>query len=142
MTFSLRSVEDDWITSLVPAVHVGGAQIQHNKHTQLPHPCVQKLLTNGRSPSVFDSKSVCFYKQTNKQTISMGCRILIKILSYYSSLRAIVLPYIANRSRWISFAAAKLNCNSLENICGWTVVLYGQSLLHRLFHWKSFVVTN
>ena len=34
----------------------------------------------------------------------------------------------------------KLNCNSLENICGWTVVLHGQSLLHRLFHRKSFAV--
>ena len=33
---------------------------------------------------------------------------------------------------------AKLNCNLLENIHGWTVILYGQSLLHRpLFHWKS-----
>ena len=37
---------------------------------------------------------------------------------------------------------ANLNCNSLENIRSWTVVLYGQSLLHRLFHWKSFIVTN
>ena len=37
---------------------------------------------------------------------------------------------------------AKLNCNSLETIHGWMVVLYGQSLLHRLFHWKSFTVTN
>ena len=37
---------------------------------------------------------------------------------------------------------AKLNCNLLENIHGWTVVLYGQSLLHRLFHWKSVVVTD
>ena len=37
---------------------------------------------------------------------------------------------------------AKLNCNLLENICGWTVVLYGQSLLHRLFHWKSCTATK
>ena len=37
---------------------------------------------------------------------------------------------------------AKLNCNLLENICSWAVVLYGQSLLHRLFHWKNFTVTN
>ena len=36
----------------------------------------------------------------------------------------------------------ELNCNSLENICGWTVVLHDQGLLHRLFHWKSFVVTD
>ena len=34
----------------------------------------------------------------------------------------------------------KLNCNSLENIHSW--FLYGQSLLHRLFHWKSFAVTD
>ena len=32
--------------------------------------------------------------------------------------------------------------NSLENIHSWTVVLYGQSLLHKLFHWKSFWVTD
>ena len=38
---------------------------------------------------------------------------------------------------------AKLKCYSLENIRSWTVVLYGQSLLlHRLFNWKSFVVTD
>ena len=30
----------------------------------------------------------------------------------------------------------KLDFNLLENICGWTIVLYGQSLLYRLFHWK------
>ena len=53
-----------------------------------------------------------------------------------------LLLYIANHSRWKSFAVAKLDCNSLENIRGWMAVLYGQSLLHRLFHWKSFVVTN
>ena len=29
-----------------------------------------------------------------------------------------------------------------ESIHGWMVVLYGQSLLHRLFHWKSFTLTN
>ena len=52
------------------------------------------------------------------------------------------VPYIANYSRWKSFAVAELNCNSLENIHSWTVVLHGQGLLHRLFHWKSFVVTN
>ena len=45
----------------------------------------------------------------------------------------------ANRLRWKSFMVAKLNYNSLENICGWTVVLYDQSLLYRL---KSFVVTD
>ena len=38
--------------------------------------------------------------------------------------------------------ALKINCNSLENILGWMVVLYGQSLLHMLFHWKSLTVTN
>ena len=32
------------------------------------------------------------------------------------------------------FAVAKLNCNSLENIRSWMVVLHGQGLLHRLFH--------
>ena len=33
--------------------------------------------------------------------------------------------YIANFSKWKTFAVAKLNCNSLENIHGWMVVLYG-----------------
>ena len=51
------------------------------------------------------------------------------------------IPYIANRSRWKSFAVVEINCNSLENIHGCMVILYGQ-LLHRLFHWKSFAVTN
>ena len=32
--------------------------------------------------------------------------------------------------------------NSLENIHGWTVVLHGQGLLHRLSHCNSFAVTN
>ena len=46
--------------------------------------------------------------------------------------------YIANRLRWKSFAVAELNCNSLKNICSWTVVMHSQGLLNRLFHWKSF----
>ena len=32
----------------------------------------------------------------------------------------------------------KINCNSLENVQGWMAVLYGQSLLHRLFHREKF----
>ena len=35
---------------------------------------------------------------------------------------------------------AELKFNSLENFHDWTVVLHGQSLLHKLFHWKSFTV--
>ena len=54
----------------------------------------------------------------------------------------ILIPYITNRSRWKSFAVTELNCNSLEYTYSWTVVLHGQGLLHRLFHWKSFTVTN
>ena len=50
---------------------------------------------------------------------------------------------IANHLRWKSFTVVKLNFNSLDNIHGWMVVsLYGQSLLHKLFHWKGFTVTN
>ena len=60
----------------------------------------------------------------------------------YHSKTSNQIPYIANHSRWKGFVVAKLNCNSLENIHGWTVVLYVQSLLHRLFHWKSFTVTS
>ena len=50
--------------------------------------------------------------------------------------------YIANRLRWKSFTVVEINCNSLENIHGCMVILYGQTLLHRLFHWKSFAVTD
>ena len=46
--------------------------------------------------------------------------------------------YIANRLRWSGCS------NLLENIHGCMVILYGQTLLHRLliFHWKSFTITN
>ena len=36
----------------------------------------------------------------------------------------------------------EIYCNSLENIHGCMVILYGQTLLHRLFHWKSVTVTD
>ena len=39
---------------------------------------------------------------------------------------------IANCSRSKSFVVAELNCTLLENFHGWTVVLHGQSLLHKL----------
>ena len=48
-----------------------------------------------------------------------------------------ILLYILYRSKWKSFTVAELNCNSLETICSWTIVLHGQGLLQRLFHWKS-----
>ena len=55
----------------------------------------------------------------------------------------LLIPCIANRSRWKCFVVAKLDCNSLENICSWTIALYEQSLLRcRLFHWKSFTLTD
>ena len=41
-----------------------------------------------------------------------------------------------------SFTVVKLNCIILESIWGWIVILYGQSLLDRLFHWKSFTITD
>lgn len=41
-----------------------------------------------------------------------------------------------------NFVVAKLKSNWLENIHGCMVVLYGQSFLHRLLHWKSSVVTD
>ena len=52
--------------------------------------------------------------------------------------------YIANRSRWKSFihVVVKLKCNSLENIHSLMMFLYGQGLMHRLFHQKSSVATN
>ena len=41
-----------------------------------------------------------------------------------------------------SLAVTKLNCSSLENICGWTIVFCDQSPLHRLLHWTGLAVTN
>ena len=52
------------------------------------------------------------------------------------------IPYIANRSRWKSFVVVEINCNSLENIHGCMMIWYSQTLLHRLFHWKSFAVAD
>ena len=39
----------------------------------------------------------------------------------------IILPYIANRLRYKSFAVAELNFSLLENIHGWMVVLHGKA---------------
>ena len=37
----------------------------------------------------------------------------------------------------------KLNCNSLENICGWIQSCMAKAYhIARLFHWKSFAVTD
>ena len=44
-----------------------------------------------------------------------------------------------------SSVAIEMNCNLLENIHSYIVILCGQTVLHRtllLFHWKSFMVTN
>ena len=63
--------------------------------------------------------------------------------SYSMALNvATYVLYNANHLRWKSLAVAKLNYILLENICGWMVVLHGQNLLHTLFHWKSFAVTD
>ena len=37
---------------------------------------------------------------------------------------------------------AEVNCYLLENFCCWTSVLYSQTLLHRLFYWKSFPIAD
>ena len=37
---------------------------------------------------------------------------------YYDPLSLVMIPYIANRSRWKNFADAWVNLNSLENFCG------------------------
>jgi len=52
------------------------------------------------------------------------------------------VPYIANCSRWKSFAVAGLNCNSLENIHGCPSFAVTTSIRRKLFHWKSFAVTK
>ena len=39
--------------------------------------------------------------------------------------------YIANHSRWKSFAVEEMNCNLLENIHSYMVALCGQALLLR-----------
>ena len=55
--------------------------------------------------------------------------------------------YIANRLRWKSFAVAKLNCNLLESILSWTVVLCGQkpiaqAILLEKFHGYRSIFEN
>ena len=62
------------------------------------------------------------------------------ILLYNISFQFLVqLPYIANCLSGKTFAVC---CNSLENSCGYTSILYSQSLLHKLFHWKNFAITD
>ena len=51
------------------------------------------------------------------------------------------IPYIVNCLRWKSFAVTELNCNSLENIYGWTVVLHGQGITQAI-SLEKFHVTN
>ena len=72
-------------------------------------------------------------------------------LKLLSTIAHIFLNSTANRTKFCgdtvyckskSFAVVEINCNLLENIHGCMVILYGQTLLHRLFHWKSFAVTN
>ena len=41
------------------------------------------------------------------------------------------------------FRGCRTNCNLLENICGWMVVLNGKAYYTSyVFHWKSFTVTD
>ena len=55
----------------------------------------------------------------------------------------LVLPTVYCKSFKVKgFVIADINCNSLENIHGWMVVLHDQGLLHRLLHWKSFTVAD
>ena len=57
---------------------------------------------------------------------------------HFKSLSMNLIPYIANRLRWKSFVIAKLNCNFLENIHSWTVVLHGQSLFAQAISLEKF----
>ena len=50
-----------------------------------------------------------------------------KTFHFVLKLTTKILPYIANRSRYKSFAVAELSFHSLENIRGWMVVLHGKA---------------
>ena len=79
-----------------------------------------KQLKIGKTTGVLYSFVWNFVKYTNMKSFRRDSHIL----------------YIV---RW-SFTVVELNFNSLENFHGLMVVLHGQGLLHKLFHWKSFVV--
>ena len=55
-----------------------------------------------------------------------------------SSSHKLHIPYSYCKLKNFAVVAS----NSLENIHGCMVILYGQTLLHRLLHWKSFVVID
>ena len=58
------------------------------------------------------------------------------------SFKKVHMMCIANCSRGKLSWYGELSGNLLNNFCSWMSVLYRQRLLHRLFHWKSFVFTN
>ena len=82
------------------------------------------------------------FEKLNRNLASCHCyfeTFILKMLhllwyfgNYHHSKIAMYIDNIySNCSRWKSFAVEEMNCNSLENICGCMVVLFGQSLLCR-----------
>ena len=49
------------------------------------------------------------------------------ICNFLPIISRLMYLILQNRLRWKSFAVAELNFNSLENICGWMVVLHGKA---------------
>ena len=91
----------------------------------------------------------CVNRPISGSANTRSCHVLLridKLLQHVSNLLVsrgllmLLIPYISNHSRWKCFMAAELNFHS-QNFHGWTVVLHGQSLLHKLFQWKSLAVS-
>ena len=60
----------------------------------------------------------------NEEKAREHARMLQRLASCFTASLYNVL-YITNCSRWKSFMVAELNCNSLEDIHCWTVLLHG-----------------
>ena len=69
---------------------------------------------------------------------TLGARIYVFDLYVYVSVYHILK--IVQGGKLLQYA--ELNCNSLENFHGWTLVLCSHSLLHGPFHWKTFAIAN
>ena len=67
--------------------------------------------------------AVGLFLATSREKITFWHKIfhltVINNFSWVWHSLLLLLSYIANCSRWKDFAVVELNCNSLENICGW-----------------------
>ena len=50
------------------------------------------------------------------------------------------MPFQSHKIGWVYKTLFIKSVTYSVYFCGWMVVFHGQGLLHKLFHWKSFVV--